>query len=288
MEGRLRSMLIAGLAAVALPSVGCKFFQKDDTTLPNATMPVGAQQASNGGWFGGNKKPVYGPVQEQIPVRVAGGPKKEFKADTFSAFADAELEMAYDESARPDLDRDALLDVSRRKFQEALKRDPKSKSALLGLGKLYTWAGDRDRAMQVFGEAQKAHPTDKDIAWAVSRSCVKFEDWAGAATACDAALKIDPENRTYMKAKGFFLARQDKWDAAFDALLNVMPESEARTFLGRTLVGVGRTQDGLTQLQMAVKANPNNEIAQNLMAQIQEAQTTPTTNTDVQLTGGTR
>jgi Flp pilus assembly protein TadD len=286
MEGRLRSMLVAGLAAVALPSVGCKFFQKDDTKLPNATMPVGAQQASNGGWFG-SKKPAYGPVQEEVPVRVAGAPKREFKADTFSAFADAELEMAYDESARPDLDRDALLDVSRRKFQEALKREPKSKTALLGLGKLYTWAGDRDRAMQVFGEAMKAHPTDKDIAWAMSRSCVKFEDWAGATTACDAALKLDPENRTYMKAKGYFLARQDKWDAAFDSLLNVMPESEARTFLGRTLVGVGRTQDGMAQLQMAVKANPNNEIAQNLMAQIQEANM-PTTNPEVQLTGGIR
>jgi predicted Zn-dependent protease len=279
-------MLVVGFAAVALPSVGCKLFQKDDTKLPSATLPVGQQQASNGGWFG-SKKPAYGPVQEEVPVRVAGGPKREFKADTFSAFADAELEMAYDESARPDLDRDALLDVSRRKFQEALKRDPKSKTALLGLAKLYTWAGDRERAMQIFGEAMKAHPTDKDIAWAMSRSCVKFEDWAGATTACDAALKLDPENRTYMKAKGYFLARQDKWDAAFDTLLNVMPESEARTFLGRTLVGVGRTQDGMVQLQMAVKANPNNEIAQNLMAQIQEANT-PTTNPEVQLTGGIR
>lgn len=287
MEGRLRSLLVAGLAAVALPSVGCKFFQKDDTTLPNATMPIGTQQASNGGWFGGNKKPAYGPVQEQIPVRVVSSAKRDFKPDTFSAFADAELEMAYDETSRPEQDRDALIDVSRKKFQEALKRDPKNKLALLGLGKLYTWAGDRERATQMFSEAIKAHPTDKDVPWALSRSCVKFEDWAGASTACDAALKLDPENRTYMKAKGYFLARQDKWDVAFDTLLNVMNESEARAFLGRTLVGVGRTQDGLAQLQMAVKANPNNENAQNLLAQLQESQTLPT-NPDVQLTGGTR
>jgi tetratricopeptide (TPR) repeat protein len=285
MEGRLRLWLVAGLAAVALPSVGCRFFQKDETTLPNATLPMGTQQASSGGWFGGNKKPAFGPVKEDIPVRVAGG-KKEFKADTYSAFADAELEMAYDDNVRPDADRDSLIDVSRRKFEEALKRDPKSRSALLGLGKLWTWAGDRDRAMQAYNKAVQAHPTDHEVAWAMSRSCVKFEDWAGAIQGCDLALKIDPQNRTYMKAKGFFLARQEKWDAAFDTLLNVMAESEARTFLGRTLIGVGRTQDGLAQLQMAVKANPNNEIAVSLVAQMTEA--APTTNPDVQLTGGTR
>jgi len=288
MDGRLRCSLLAAVAvAVVLPAVGCSSLKQDTSTnLPNATLPASAQQASNGGWFS-QKKPAYGPPPgEQPQMRVAGAPKRDFKPETFSAFADAELEMAYDESARPDLDRDALLDVSRRKFQEALKKDPKNKTAMLGLAKLYTWANDRDRAMQLYQDAIRSHPQDKDIPWACARSMVRFEDWTGANKACDQALAIDPENRTVMKAKGYFLARMNKWDDAFSSLLHVMPESEARTFLGRTLVGLGRKQEGMQQLQLAVAKDPNNELAANLLAQVSDTGGgAAPTNTDLQQTG---
>jgi len=276
MDGRVSRWLILGLAAITVPNVGCRLFQtQPDPNLPPAVSTNGLQQAGHtqpstgiSNWF--SKKPAYGPIPEQVPVRTATG-KKEWKPETFSAFADAELEMAYDSSLHPELDRDALIDVARRKFEAALQKDPKNKTALLGLGKLYTWAGDRDRSAKSYQTALLAHPKDKDVCWAVVRSNVRFEDWNGAAKACDMALALEPQNRTYMKAKGYCLARADQWDKAFDALLNVMTESEARTFLARTLIDLGRTQDGQAHLKLAVECDPHNEVAGGLLAQLNEA-----------------
>ena len=129
------------------------------------------------------------------------------------------------------------------------------------MAKLYTWAGDKDRAMQVYQELLKHYPKDKDVAYSAVRTQVRFEDWEGASRSCQLALNIDPENRTYRKTMGYCQARCNRWDEAFDSLLAVMPESEARTFLGRTLIDVDRPQEGKEQLKMALEKNPNNEYA---------------------------
>ena len=45
------------------------------------------------------------------------------------------------------------------------------------------------------------------------------------------------------------LARADRWDDAFAALLRNIPESEARVFLGRVLIDAGRpTEAALRRL----------------------------------------
>lgn len=269
MDGRIRSGVLASLAAAALTSVGCRFLEKHEPTLPSATLPVaGMTPPAKPGFF--SSAPKYGPPTEQIPIRDASLKNKPFKADTFVAVGDAELEAAFDDT-RAGADRDQLIDVARQRYATALQQDPKNKDAMLGLGKLYTWAGDRDRAIQMYQEVAKLHPKDKDVAFAMVKCQVKFQDWDSACRACHAALALDPENRHFTKALGYCQARSNRWEDSFGTLMKIMSESEARTFLGQTLIALGRTDDGYGQLKMAVATDPQNAIAQSLLAGVQTA-----------------
>jgi len=268
MDGRIRSGVLAGLAATALTSIGCRYLERNEPTLPNATIPIaGVNPPAKPGFF--SSAPKYGPPVEQIPIRDAALKNKPFKADTFVAVGDAELEAAFDEN-RNGADRDQLIDVARQRYTTALQQDAKNKDALLGLGRLYTWAGDRDRALQMYQDASKYHPKNKDVAFAIVRCYVRFQDWNAACQACDAALAIDPENRHYTKTLGYCQARSDRWDDAFGTLMKIMSESEARTFLGQTLIALGRNDDGFGQLRMAVTTDPQNATAQSILASLQQ------------------
>lgn len=278
MDGRLRLWLTGGLLAVTLPAVGCKLF--DSNTPPHAdgmapVVPVGHEPKPNilQAAFQKKQPTQFRPTETASAPAQARKKGQPFKPETDIAIADVELEAAFDES-RSGSDRDRIIDVARLRFQEALKKDPKNKGALLGLAKLYTWAGDRERAIATYNEALKYHPRDKDVAFAVMRTQVRFEDWAGACKACELALSLDPENRTFRKAYGSVLARAERWDEAFDSLLMVMNESEARTFLGRLLIDTGKVPEGHQQLQIALQKDPQNETAQRVLAELAEYQQT--------------
>lgn len=278
MDGRLRLWLTGGLLAVSLPAVGCKLF--DTNTPPPAdgmapVVPVGHQQKPNilQAAFQQKQSSQFRPAEAPSAPHHPRKKGQPFKPETDIAIADVELEAAFDES-RTGSDRDRILDASRQRLQHALSKDPKNKEGLLKLAKLYTWAGDRERAIAAYNEALKHHPRDKEVAFALVRTQVRFEDWAGACKACELALSLDPENRTFRKAYGSVLARAERWDESFDSLLMVMNESEARTFLGRLLIDTGKVPEGQQQLQLAVQKDPQNETAQRVLAELAEYQQT--------------
>jgi tetratricopeptide (TPR) repeat protein len=286
MDGRLRLWLTGGLVAVILPAVGCKLFQGNNPPPGNPDLPPapGGQQSGGllqAGWRQPKQPSNFQPTETPTaPPQAARKKGKPFKPETDIAIADVELEAAFDES-RTGTDRDRLIDVSRMRYQEALRKDPKNKGALLGLAKVYTWAKDKERAVATFQLVLQYHPKDKDVAFALMRTQVAFEDWAGACKACEMALALDPENRTFRKAYGSVLARAERWDEAFDSLIMVMNEGEARTYLGRMLIDSGRVPEGQKQLQAALQKDPQNETAQRILTELAEYQQT-------QQTGGVR
>jgi Flp pilus assembly protein TadD len=121
--------------------------------------------------------------------------------------------------------------------------------------------------MQKLQEAATHHPKDRDVAFATVKAQVTFQNWDAACKACEAALALDPENRQYTKSLGYCQARANRWDDAFGTLLRVMPEADARTFLGRTLNDLGRYDEGKQQFQMAIRLDPNHEVAAALLQQ---------------------
>jgi tetratricopeptide (TPR) repeat protein len=275
MDGRLRIWLAGGLVAATLPAVGCNLFDRTAQGPGGAAVvPAGDNPIQQAGWR--QQKP---PAQFR-PTETPTGPTQPrkkgqpFKPETDIAVADVELEAAFDES-RNGSDRDRIIDAARMRLQTALQKDPKNRDGLLALAKLYTWADEKQRAVETYQRALQYHPKDKEVAFALMRSQVRFEDWAGACKACELAIALDPENRTYRKAYGSVLARAERWDESFDALLGVMSESEARTHLGRMLIDTGRpqqVQQGQEQLQAALAKDPKNETAQRVLAELAEYQ----------------
>lgn len=275
MDGRLRIWLAGGLVAVTLPAVGCKVFNPDSTPAGGpgaAVVPAQHNAIQQAGW----RQPkgaaaTFRPTEAPTSLPQSRKKGQPFKPETDIAIADVELEAAFDET-RSGTDRDRIIDVARQRFQHALQKDPRNKGALLGLAKLYTWADDKERAVGMYQEALKHHPKDPEVAFALMRAQVRFKDWAGACKACEMAMAIDPENRTFRKAYGSVLAKAERWDESFDNLLMVMNESEARTHLGRMLIDSGRVPEGQQQLQAALSKNPQNETAQRVLAELAEYQ----------------
>jgi predicted Zn-dependent protease len=266
MDGVLRRWALVGAVAVGLAPVGCRLLDRGEPDLPTATMPMAGLTKSG---FGGGAKPKFGPPPEQVPVREARKKGQPFKPETLNAWGDAELDAAFDD-ARTGADRDQLIDVARKRYLSALQQDPKNREAMLGLAKMYTWAGDKDRAVQTLHEMMKQHPKDKDAAFALVRTYVTFQDWDAATKAGEAALALDPANRTYTKSLGYALARANRWDDAFAALLRNIPESEARVFLGRVLIDAGRPGEAAQQLEMVVQKDPTHAVAQSVLASLRQ------------------
>ncbi len=269
MDGRLTRLLFGGLAALTLPVVGCQSFAPKP---PTGAQPAGSPAAS-ALMQAGYKQPKPGlfapPAEQPAPAPVRGKKGQPFKPETDIAIADVELEVAFDEK-RSGEDRDKLLDVSRQRLQSALQKDPKNKDAHLKLAKLYTWAGDKERMVEMVRRVTTLYPKDKEVAFAQVRMMARFEDWAGACKGCEAALALDPENRTYKKTYGVVLARSNRWQEAMEAMMDVMGESDARTFLGRMLIDTGRVPEGQQQLEEALRVDPENAVARDHLASLQE------------------
>ncbi|MBX9585469.1 MAG: tetratricopeptide repeat protein [Gemmataceae bacterium] len=246
MDGRL----LAGWVVVGgLPAPGTK---PGAMTLP---APGGGHLPS------GNPAAVATP--EVLPARPKKtGPMPDFEA----AAADTLLERAFADP--PPANRDELLDTARLRYQRALKADAKHKGALLGLARMYARMGDRAKAVETYARYTKAYPKEADVPHEVAVAHARWGDWAGAAGWCDAALKLDPENRTFTKTKGLCLARAGRADEAVGLLVRVMPEAQARVAVAHALDDAGLFDASRQQLHLALRADPTFVPARDVLAEL--------------------
>lgn len=263
MDGRWKKWACAGLIAGA---VGCKSGEVQEPPTPAIPgfqeKPSLLQQA-----FGGHPKfTPQAPPTPEPPVRQARKPGEPLKPETEVELAAAEVEAAFMEG-RSAVDRDRLLDSARQKYQRALKSDPKHKGAMTGLADLYTKAGNKDQALATYQAALKQSPKDHDLAYKMTTTQIKFQDWAGATQSCQFALSLDPENRTYNRTLGYCQAQLGQYQQAGESLMKVMPEAQARYFLGRVLIDQNREAQGRQMIQMAAAQDPTFQPAKEYLAQ---------------------
>ena len=263
MDGRWKKWVCAGLIAGA---VGCKSSAVQDPPTPAIPgfqeKPSLLQQA-----FGGHPRfAPQAPPTPEPPVRTARKPGEPLQPETECMLAAAEVEAAFMEG-RSAVDRDRLLDSARQKYQRALKSDPHHKGAMAGLANLYAKAGNKDQAMATYQAALKESPKDHDLAYKMTTMQVKFQDWAGAVQSCQFALSLDPENRTYNRTLGYCQAQLGQYQQAGESLMKVMPEAQARYFLGRVLVDQNREAQGRQMIQMAAAQDPEFQPAKEYLAQ---------------------
>jgi thioredoxin-like negative regulator of GroEL len=272
MDGRqLRRWLICGGLAAAL--TGCK---TGGTTLPDTVVgaktgqPVGLTAGKS--MWGGSAPKTDTPLLpgEGSPAPVASGKKKPpLSPEAQCAMTEGWVASACTEPPPPD--RDQILDRARQTYQSILKKDPKNGPALLGMARMYARVGDREHALEQYRTYLKAKPTDHAVMAEVAGKHFAWTDYAGAVAWYDEALKVDPQNRTYRKSKGFCLGAAGRWDEALASLTQLVPEPEARLYVAKMLADMKQMDQSRQQVAAALQMDPNLTAAREFLAVLDRA-----------------
>ena len=250
MDRRLKLLALGALFGGA----GCKATQP---AAPATQLPgTGAQARA----FDPSKPPAGVPYAATMPrpERKSGEP---LKPETQTILADVDYKAALAQETT--VGRDRLLDSARQKYMLALAGDPKHVGASVGLARLYAATGDKTAAIQAMQAVLAQHPESHELAHKLATIEYQFGEYAAAGKDTERALQGDSKNRTYLKTLALCQAHQEQWDAAFGTLVNtqVMNQAQARYFLGRTLLDLGRTDEGRAQIAESVRLDPDYELA---------------------------
>jgi predicted Zn-dependent protease len=213
--------------------------------------------------------PGMGPTGGGVPVEAAPPRRpgqKGLLPDTETEFANTHVQVALGDPSPPN--KDEMLDMARHRYERALKQDPKHQGALLGLARMYVRTGEREKAAAAFKRYVDVHPKDAAVQHEAAMACARFQDWTGACAWCDAALRLDPENRAMQKTRGFCLARAGRWDEAFAAMCRVMPEAQARYNIAAVLLHTNQPEASRQQLQLALRADPQHANTIDMLAEL--------------------
>lgn len=251
MDRRLKLLALGAVVGGA----GCKSTQP---AAPAAQLPgSGGMQARA---FDPSKPPAGVPYAAAVP-RPERKPNEPLKPETQAILADVDYKAALAQETT--VGRDRLLDSARQKYTLALQGDPKHVGAAVGLARLYAATGDKSAAIQSMQAVLAQHPESHELAHKLATIEYQFGEYAGAGRDTERALQGDPKNRTYLKTLALCQAHQEQWDAAFGTLVNTqtMTQAEARYFLGRTLLDLGRGDEARVQIAESVRLDPNYELA---------------------------
>jgi tetratricopeptide (TPR) repeat protein len=267
MDGRI--LRIVGLGLLA-STVGCNSM-RDSRKTEGYQAPVMEEKGSMVSKFFGNSghglKPNTPP--QEVVVRDRSKAGKGLGAESEVALATASQDAAYMKTTA--IERDQMLDLSRQRYQQALKIDPKNRAALIGLGRFYAATGDKANAVACLRTATQLYPNDHELYHRLAAIHFQFDEPAESIQATQQALKLDPSNRTYIKTLALAQAHMKQWDSAFNTLMSsrVMTESEARYFLGRALMDQGQTDAGREQIQTAANIDePTNKLARQFLTDL--------------------
>lgn len=264
--------VIGGIFLLILAtSVGCthtgKKPEQPGLPQPNANRPSLLESTG----LLGKKSPAFPAPPPEAPVVTTNDHSTTLKPETDAAFAAADVEAAYAPD-RSTVARDALLDRARQRYQSALQKDPDNKTVLVGMARMYTKGGDKDRAAETLQQAIRKYPEDHELCLKLASTYIQFADWPAAILACQQALEKDPENRGYKKTLAYCQAVSGEWDTAFGTMLDVLPEAEARYFLGRVLIDFQRYDAAMQQMELALKADERFQPAQLYYAKLKSGQ----------------
>jgi hypothetical protein len=272
MDGRrLRLWVSGGLVCAAL---GCtRNTNPGGVTLPKPGETAGPILPAGGvsKWSGNTptqQPPPELTTQQPIPTssRKKGAPPK---PETEVAIADVWVAQALSHDSPAD--RERLLDKARLAYQRAVQQDPKNKTALLAMAKFYGKIEDRPRTDEAYGKYLALYPKDHEVMAEVAKVHARWQDWDGAVAWGQKALAHDPENRTYRGSMAVWLSLAGKLQDGFAVLCQIMPEANARYYIGRMMLDAGQEDAGRQQVALALQADPNLTAAREFQAALNAA-----------------
>jgi tetratricopeptide (TPR) repeat protein len=247
MDGRTSVWLLA--VCLALGSTGCVSTQNQ----ANIITPAGTTT----------------PVEDAPVVKKDDGPKRPARARTEIEFgklkeADADSELGRKNPAA----QAAARDEARKAYQAALKADPNSIDAARHLARIYVKLGDFERATDAYKKALAKHPKDAELWYDFGNCHNRRKDFNESVRCFNEALKLDPENRSYLTMLGFTLAYRGQIDQGLAVLIRAHGSALAHYKIAQVLVQNNQPAQAQQHLQVALRENSNLTEARALLADL--------------------
>jgi tetratricopeptide (TPR) repeat protein len=159
-------------------------------------------------------------------------------------------------------------------FQKKIEMDPKSASTYLNLAQAYQQTGKKAEALAAYRSATTAAPNSA-LVWAQLGQALAADSAAAAAKAFDRALAIDPASVAAKRGKGLTLLIQEQYAPAISLLAEATTadpnDADGLVYLAQAYAGAGKQADAKATVQRALKVDPANKAAQDLLQQLNGA-----------------
>ena len=165
-------------------------------------------------------------------------------------------------------EREALLRSANKVYQEALQRDPKNMRGYGGLAEMYTFMGDKDKALETYQRAAKLFPKNSDVYVAMAICCKHFNDSDGAVQFLHQATKLNPDDRRLKINLGFEFAMAKRYKEAYIWLEQYQGAAQAHYSLAQVYERQGDLAQAQNELQLSLQVDPNYRPANDMMAQL--------------------
>jgi tetratricopeptide (TPR) repeat protein len=193
---------------------------------------------------------------------------KPHRPESWTAYANyAAQEAAAPERSPADAQR--IRDTARRAYQEALRVDPNYVAAHQGLARLYVAMGDQQHAAAAYQKALQIAPKEAGLWYELGMSHARVKAWGPAAENLSQAVELDPENRAYVNALGFALARAGRYEEGLACLSRYNGEAKGHYHLARMLEHVKQPELCKAHLRMALEKDADLEEARQMLARLE-------------------
>ncbi len=167
------------------------------------------------------------------------------------------------------------LPQARESYQRALKHDPKSVDALLGLSRIDRHAGRMADAERLLTQAEKLRPNDPLIFAAWGEHYSATGRWTEAITRYRVAAGNAPEEALYRHQLAVALTRSGAVPEGLATFAQIVAPAEAHYNVGYLLQQQGKLLEAEEQYQRALALKPDLTPAANMLAQVRRERGVP-------------
>ena len=237
--------LVAAFGLACVVNVGCSANRMAVQSSPQAGLPNPSQSVSTPG-----------------TSDVAVGEELRHPANVFVAYA------RWQEQQRQ-------LPQARESFEKALKHDPKSVEALLGLSRLDRLAGRNAEAERRLTQAEKLRQGDPLISAAWGEHYAATGRYTEAINRYRFAVEQAPDEALYKHQLAVVLVRSGAVQDGLDMFAKVVHPAEAHYNVGYLLQGQSKLLEAEAQYQRALALNPQLVAASNMLAKVRKERGVP-------------
>ncbi len=150
-------------------------------------------------------------------------------------------------------------------YFKALKENPNNVDAILGLANFYFQTERYEQAIEMYERAKKLRPNDTDISLKIADSYFRLGTPEIALKELKEILRNDPNNLPALVTIGNYYFDRKQYSKAityYQKALDIQPQNNnVRTDMAIALVNLGRVDDALNQLEIAIKNDPKHALA---------------------------